>query len=730
MKDTIEKLLIMVSMLATVLAAGPANADLVAHWRFDETSGTTAHDSSGNGYHAAAVEGTPIWDSNGRQGGCLNFDATYGMSIPTEAFEDINEAISISMWVNYHPNQPDNATVLFQAGTDVNQKHSFIVSVRTKWRDDELEFETGYEEESSETWGDAKLNDRAGRWDHYVFVTDTTESFQGIYHNGLRVAGGSDSNPMPGITRAHIGLATDRVHDQQRARIDDVRIYNHGLSTEEVNQLYSLRPKLMKLGEAVQKGEATLNQKGPREAMLFLENKLAEAEKWRQEDPAADTSSFKELLFDLNFLLAKAKQGAGRPQRDVEAAYRRASKHGVPSRWRCSSVLLWLQENGKTAEHERIACSIDEKSLDYFMQEVIAKAERMIEGQRQHEAIGFLETNLAIYTTWKKKHPPDDVLVAPRLADAYFHLAKAREAVGAPKKDIAAAYGKAFGSSAIEVEDLGSEQERAAALIWLVNNGFTDDYIRAVKSFSQARQITDNVEEIVESVCEDFESRKDWAAFEGLLDALFTAEKYPIEWATFVESCLSSEKNRWARKYFSHVDSKPRLKFGRDCGLAQKHLADEDFEEAAELYRQIINRCGPEDDKGFYQFQLCRSLFQAARPADALPQLDSFLANYHTSHPKFAREAVLMKARLYLLSRRLDEALVQFQTAAEYPDTEQACEAAFFMAYCTMLKGELAAATQALNAVAENYPETQWARRARLCLAHIKNIGAKETVAN
>jgi hypothetical protein len=268
MKDTIEKLLIMVSMLATVLAAGPANADLVAHWRFDETSGTTAHDSSGNGYHAAAVEGTPIWDSNGRQGGCLNFDATYGMSIPTEAFEDINEAISISMWVNYHPNQPDNATVLFQAGTDVNQKHSFIVSVRTKWRDDELEFETGYEEESSETWGDAKLNDRAGRWDHYVFVTDTTESFQGIYHNGLRVAGGSDSNPMPGITRAHIGLATDRVHDQQRARIDDVRIYNHGLSTEEVNQLYSLRPKLMKLGEAVQKGEATLNQKGPREAML------------------------------------------------------------------------------------------------------------------------------------------------------------------------------------------------------------------------------------------------------------------------------------------------------------------------------------------------------------------------------------------------------------------------------------------------------------------------------
>jgi outer membrane protein assembly factor BamD (BamD/ComL family) len=212
---------------------------------------------------------------------------------------------------------------------------------------------------------------------------------------------------------------------------------------------------------------------------------------------------------------------------------------------------------------------------------------------------------------------------------------------------------------------------------------------------------------------------------------LFTAEKYPIEWATFVESCLSSEKNRWARKYFSHVDSKPRLKFGRDCALAQKHLADEDFEEAAELYRQIINRCGPEDDKAFYQFQLCTSMFHAAPPADVVPQLDSFIHNYRTSHPELTREAIMMKARLHLQSRRLDDALAHFHAvAADCAGTPQAREATFFAAYCTMLQGELDSASQALNAVVQDHPRSQWARRARLCLAWIRDMAANQTAAN
>jgi len=733
MKGTFEKSVMMVSILATVLAAAPANGELAGYWKFDETSGTTAHDSSGNGYHAAAVEGAPVWDPNGKYGGCLNLNGTYGMSIPVEAFGNVSEAVSISMWVNYHPNQPDSTTVLFQAGADVNQEHRFVISVRTEWKSDAVDFETGLEKHNSETWDNAKLRGRAGLWDHYVFVTDTKKSFQCIYHNGLPLgAGGTANAAMSGITKAHIGLATDRVHDQQRARIDDVRIYNHGLSAEEVRELHRFGPALLEVGGAVRQGEDILDKQGPQEAIAFIEGKVGEAERWGRQHPTEQTSSFNQLLFDLNFLLAKAKQEARLPRSEVEAAYRRASQQGRPSLWRCESVLQWLQNNGKTAEYERIVWSLHSKDLDDLMTNASEKAELMVDNQRQREAIDVLESRLAIYTTWKNKASGDTNTFAPTgLPDAYLHLARAKKAVGTPERDVAAAYSKAFGSSETDFGQLSFEEERAAALIWLSNKGFTDEFTQTVKSLSRAPQVSTNLARIIEPVCKDFESRKDWTGFEGFLDALFAAEKYPIRWGTFVESCLSNRKNRWAKGYFRYVDSKPELKFARDCALAQEHLSDEKFVEAAELYRRIINSCDNEDDKAFYQFQLCKSLFHASRPADVLPQLESFITNYGTSHPALARQAALMKGRLYLQSRRLDEALSEFRSAAaDFAGTPQACEARFFASYCSMLQGGLDSAAEALNAVAEDCPESQWARKAGLCLVRIENTAANKTVAN
>ncbi len=55
-----------------------ANADLVGWWRFDEGSGTTVNDSSGNGHHGT-VQGTAEW-ADGPQGfgGALGFSKTTG----------------------------------------------------------------------------------------------------------------------------------------------------------------------------------------------------------------------------------------------------------------------------------------------------------------------------------------------------------------------------------------------------------------------------------------------------------------------------------------------------------------------------------------------------------------------------------------------------------------------------------------------------------------------------
>ena len=63
-----------VCVLGLVLT-GPAKAadpDLVGYWKFDETSGTTAQDASGNGQDGT-LNGDPQWAA-GMLGGALEFD--------------------------------------------------------------------------------------------------------------------------------------------------------------------------------------------------------------------------------------------------------------------------------------------------------------------------------------------------------------------------------------------------------------------------------------------------------------------------------------------------------------------------------------------------------------------------------------------------------------------------------------------------------------------------------
>jgi hypothetical protein len=79
---------------------------LVAWWKFDETSGTEVADSAGSGYDGTAVHGKPVWDPDGKYGGCLDFDETYGFSIPKEVFGSIDKALTISVWVNGDKDQP------------------------------------------------------------------------------------------------------------------------------------------------------------------------------------------------------------------------------------------------------------------------------------------------------------------------------------------------------------------------------------------------------------------------------------------------------------------------------------------------------------------------------------------------------------------------------------------------------------------------------------------------
>ena len=96
-----KKLLLLVSLafvlgLLLTSSAKAADPDLAAYWKFDDGSGTTAFDSSGNG-NEGVFNGDPQWVA-GKYGGALEFDGDDYINCGNGDSLQIQDEITISFW--------------------------------------------------------------------------------------------------------------------------------------------------------------------------------------------------------------------------------------------------------------------------------------------------------------------------------------------------------------------------------------------------------------------------------------------------------------------------------------------------------------------------------------------------------------------------------------------------------------------------------------------------------
>ena len=85
-----------------VCSIGPPVAGLVGYWKFDESSGTTAADSSGQGNNGT-LSGGPVWQpTGGKVGGALSFDGIDDRVdiAGSVAYATQNAPFSFSAWFN------------------------------------------------------------------------------------------------------------------------------------------------------------------------------------------------------------------------------------------------------------------------------------------------------------------------------------------------------------------------------------------------------------------------------------------------------------------------------------------------------------------------------------------------------------------------------------------------------------------------------------------------------
>jgi len=229
LKETImcRRLTYLISFVVMLSVAGNASADLVAHWRLDDGSGTVALDSSGNG-NDGTVNGNAQWVV-GQRGGALQFNgADVEVRAPHIPFD--NRTFTVAMWVNavlytgeqcvftQNESGTTNLSLHFRLGGP-GSGNVPAGGVRMGFYSNDLDTAGGMIEENT--------------WYHIIFWYDYENQNRRIYINGV-LAAEAGAGPYLGTSGDTVIGRWDINNQWFRGIIDDVQVYDHALTEGEI----------------------------------------------------------------------------------------------------------------------------------------------------------------------------------------------------------------------------------------------------------------------------------------------------------------------------------------------------------------------------------------------------------------------------------------------------------------------------------------------------------------
>jgi len=219
-----RRLIYLVSIVLVLSTAGSASAELVAYWKFDEGSGTTAFDSSGNGLNGTLL-GDTQWAA-GKMGGALEFDGDgdYVDCGNNELF-DITDELTVSAWINIR-----SVTAAWMAVITKGDS-AWRISINNTTQGMHFGIEDGTRGwQAANSTIELPLNE----WYHVCGTYDLQNGGR-IYIDGVL----DGTNPdLLGITHStynvYIGENAQAVNRWWDGFIDDVQLYNHALTEAEI----------------------------------------------------------------------------------------------------------------------------------------------------------------------------------------------------------------------------------------------------------------------------------------------------------------------------------------------------------------------------------------------------------------------------------------------------------------------------------------------------------------
>jgi hypothetical protein len=222
---------------------------LVGYWRLDDTTGTVAYDSSGNGNGGNVRDygAAPAWQpTGGRLKGALVFDQSAWIQLPQSAsLDSITTELSMTVWIYFEGS--NNSTVIHRQAPG---------SATTPWYFEHYQLAIGsdrtvrtYFNNHLSGQGFSLCNNTLGpipaqQWTH---VAVTMGGGKGrVFIGGVKVCEENRSPTFGGYTRpADIGAQLEfndltNAIDRLRGRLDEITLWRRALTEAEVGRLANL----------------------------------------------------------------------------------------------------------------------------------------------------------------------------------------------------------------------------------------------------------------------------------------------------------------------------------------------------------------------------------------------------------------------------------------------------------------------------------------------------------
>ncbi|MEQ6902448.1 LamG-like jellyroll fold domain-containing protein, partial [Nocardioides sp. YIM 152588] len=196
---------------------------LVAGWSFDEASGSTVADLSGNGNDGAVLGGTS-WVS-GKYGGALSFDGASGrVSVPASASLDLSSAMTLMAWIEPTASQSGWRTIM--------QRETDAYFLNASNSTGALRPSGGGTIGGGAAFVTGTTASPVGQWTHVALTYDGAELR--LYVNGQLAA----SSPKGGAVQSTsnpLSIGGNSPYGEYfQGLIDEARVYDRALSAADV----------------------------------------------------------------------------------------------------------------------------------------------------------------------------------------------------------------------------------------------------------------------------------------------------------------------------------------------------------------------------------------------------------------------------------------------------------------------------------------------------------------